>query len=67
MLHNEVKESEWSDEWTDYAVSACHGEDDEHPSVVVPKHELVQVRTADAGDLSHASGETQPESVHEQL
>ena len=55
MLHYEIEEAEWCDEGTDDAVGAGHGEDEEHPPVVVAKHELVKVGATNTGNLGHAA------------
>ena len=55
MLHYEIEEAEGCDEGTDDAVGAGHGEDEEHPPVVVAKHELVKVGATNAGNLGHAA------------
>ena len=67
MLHYEIEEAEGCDEGADDAVGAGHGEDEEHPPVVVAEHELVKVGATNAGNFGHAARKAQTQCVHEQL
>ena len=63
MFHDEVEKEKGSDEGADDSIGHAHGEDQEHPAVVVPEHELVH----GVGYLGDTSSDADVDNVEQQL